>query len=141
MTDDLPPELARCSDHDLVLMPKESAHHDWCPACELDLPVKLDTPHDHQPVSEVEFRQRLEADTVEELVPLLREYLSDRRGEADVWVTHMRWDGSLPAGYTEQERFVPVVAYAWGARGKYISTNPAAEDTIRSLRNEGYGGE
>lgn len=135
---DEPVELSRCDDHGLALLEDDSLHHTFCAACELDLEFRPDdtlgTPLGHD-----EFTQRMEADTLREIVPLMREYLEDS-GEGPMWVTHFSFSGTMPAGYTEQERFVVALGYEWGSLEKHLLTDPNARQTIETLRERGYGG-
>lgn len=134
-----PPELARCNDHGLVLLEGDRGHHTHCIACEFDVEVRLDdTPTSDTPPLTNEFTNRLEWETVQSLIPLMREYVADEWG-TDLFVTHVAWEGELPAGYTEQERFFAVIGYEKTVTVGYVMTDPAGKATVETLRDEGYG--
>lgn len=140
---DSPPELARCADHGIVLVSDESdGRKRKCPCCLLDLEPNLDRTPENTHLTESEFRGRMEWETLESLVPLSREYLDDVTDhETEMWATHIPLDRSLPAGYTEQERFVFLLGYRFQLRHKYVLTETEAEETIQTLREKGYGGD
>lgn len=137
---DQPVDLARCDEHDLVQLPEpDGSHLIMCPACEFpDVEVRLDTEiGDH--LSHHEFTDRLEWETVTELVPLMQEYLEDRE-QGPLWFTHFPWeDDAMPAGYTEQERFVFAMGYKWEGMAKHLIRQSNAVETAQTLREEGYG--
>lgn len=136
-----PPELARCEEHGLVLMETaDSAYHTECVACEFGIPFLPERSPENDTLTNSDFRGRLEWGAVTELIPLVREYLEDRQDSVELWVTHVPWSGDLPAGYAEQERFIPVIGYEWGAMEKFILRNGAAEGTVETLRENGYRG-
>lgn len=145
MPADEPVELARCDEHGLVLLAEEEgAHLTRCVACEFDLDVRLDddlpsNKSGSRQLTEGEFRRRLTWDGVVDLIPCMREYLADQDAGGDLWVTHVAWEGDLPAGYTEQERFVLAIGYEYGAREKYLTKRGNALQTVETLRSEGYG--
>lgn len=132
-----------CSDHLLAMHSREN-DHGRCPACILeeqghDVDARFDGDVPGRRVNQQEVRQRLDAETVVELLPLVEEYLDDT-GNGPVYVVPEKFEGGLPAGYSEaQERWVNVVVYEFGARRKAISAEPSARETIKTLRSEGYG--
>lgn len=134
-----PPELARCTDHYLVRLPSnETKTLDHCVACEFDIDARPDEDVPGSELTQPEFTRRLEWETVCELIPLMQKYLNDQDFPTDLWVSHIRWDGTLPAGYTEQERFVLAVCYRFDNKQKALIQNGNAEDTIETLRKSGY---
>lgn len=134
--------LAVCDEHGIMMHADNHKHR--CPLCHIDTEVEVrrddDVPghlDDHQ------FRNRLEAETLEELLPLMRAYLEDKQDpdEVELWITLDPYPGdSLPAGYTEaQERWVNVVGFRSGIREKYLCSTMEADATISNLREQGYG--
>lgn len=138
---DEPPALARCDDHGLVLVEGDSGHMTHCAACQLGLEVRLGDDLPGGRLDEHDFRNRVEWDTLVELVPLMREYLADQTDEFDLWVSHFPREGSLPAGYSDQERFVLGIGYSFGIQRKYLLREPNAAETVETLREEGYTGD
>jgi hypothetical protein len=141
--DDLPVPLARCDRHGLVLVdaPNDPNARQVCVACEFD-GVRADLARDPPGggPEDREFRNRLDASDVEYLLPPLREFLDDvGDGECPIWVTQMKRSGDLPAGYTEQERFIPAIGFCPTAVEKYIITTQKATETVENLRENGYG--
>lgn len=142
--------LAVCDEHGIMNHASDD-HHGRCPLCALD--GEYDVRREDEisggegvpqgRLSQQEIRQRIESETMQELLPIVEEYLEDRSedGEADLWVTVAPVaDGQLPMGYSKaQERWANVVGYIYGNRVKYISSSPAAEETIETLRENGYG--
>jgi len=135
--EDGPVELARCHEHDVALFDDEGTG--GCIACECDIEARPGF-EIGQSLNDTEFRSRVTYSTARELVPILQDYLQER-GEGPVFVTHIAWNGTLPAGYTEQERFVPFVSYEFGVMAKHISTERSAQQTIEDLREEGFSGD
>lgn len=137
-----PVEMAACPECGLVLLSDDSPHLTRCIGCELDVDVRLDDDIDSIPLDHEEFRSRLEWETVVELIPAMKAYLSDKQDDPDVWVTHVPWrQETLPAGYTEQERFVPIIRFSSGAMAQGISTESTASETLNNLRDAGYVNE
>lgn len=139
MTREQPPDLSRCHDHDVQLVQDEHGSPNYCPCCELGLDAR---PNDDVPGStdQAAVRSPIRKSTIRELIPLMREYLEDRQGEDyELWYTHDRYSGTLPAGYSEQERFVPVLRYNYGIRTKGMDNDHDARTTIETLSEEGYG--
>lgn len=66
-----------------------------------------------------------------------REYVEESWG-SEPFVTHTAWEGTLPDGYTEQERFVPALGYEKDMSVGYIFVEEAAKSTIETLREKGY---
>lgn len=133
--------LAVCDEHGVTMHAKDERRA--CPLCRVDIGVEVRREDDigDQGLKAQEVRQRIEAETMAELLPLMQEYVEDRF-DGELWVTVERFDGKLPAGYTEaQERWVNVIGYRSGAMANYVVTAPAAKETIESLRDNGYGGE
>lgn len=129
-----PPELARCNECGFVLIPEEDdAHNNWCPGCEMDLEVRLDDTFEGR-LTHDEFTRRMTPEIIQELIPMMIEYLEDVEGEAEIWATHIPYEDDLPAGYTEQERFIPVIGYRFGTMEKYLITEGNAEETIEALQ-------
>lgn len=132
-----------CNDHRLAMHSDEEAHG-RCPACileerghEIEVDHDIDVPG-KGPIQQ-EVRQRLEAEDVAELVPLMTEYLADNSEDPPV-LTVEKFTGQLPAGYSDsQERWLNAVVYKYGARTKALTRSPNAHDTIEKLRSEGYG--
>jgi len=122
--------------------------HGSCPLCTLDMDVEVrrsDTisagkSKSKGRLSQVEITHRLEAEDIVEFLPLMKEYLEDR-GYGELWVTVAPVaEGQLPKGYSKmQERWANVVGYKYGNQVKYVATSTSAQDTIETLRNEGYG--
>jgi len=137
---DRPPELARCHDHGLVLLEDGGPHLTFCAACETSADVRLDTRPENPSLTHNEFTGRVTADAVRALVPTVAEYLDDR-GEGPVFVSHVPFAGTLPAGYSEQEQFILAVGYEWGTVIKWILTGSMARETIETLTDNGYGGD
>lgn len=141
MASNQPPELARCDEHGLVMLEGDPGRLSWCAACALDIEARPDDYPGDKPLSDEEFRNRITAQTLADLVPLVEEYVEDRQDEPEVWLAHKPWEGELPAGYSEQERYVLMVGYKWNNRAKYVSSESSAVQTIEALRANGYGGE
>ena len=136
MTEDTPVELAKCHEHDIVLF--DDGKSSGCIACDCEIDARPD--HEiEQALNDAEFRNRISYSTAKELVPVMQAYLEDR-DEGPIFVTHLSWNRELPAGYTEQERFVPFISYQFGSMVKHITTESSAKQTIKDLRDEGYSG-
>jgi len=143
--------LAVCREHGIMNHARDS--RGVCPLCKIDTDVEVrreDTISSGEGLpegrlSQQEITQRLESEVMQELLPLMEEYLEDRSddGEGDTWVTVAEVaDDQLPAGYSQtQEKWANVVGYTFHGRVKYISTRGNAEDTIESLKEAGYGAE
>lgn len=143
----LPPldNLAVCDEHGIMAF--ASSEKRECPLCVLDGDYEVRREAGIPPdsmgrtsVSQQEVRQRLESEHLKELLPLMAEYLDDI-DEGPMYLTVERFDGDMPAGYSEaQERWINVVVYEFGCSEKALTASPSARDTIEALRNEGYGG-
>jgi len=144
--------LAVCREHGVMTHTRDG--RGVCPLCKLDVDVevrrddKISSGENLPPgrLSQMEIAQRIESEAMQELLPLMEEYLNDKAeadDEGDLWVTVARVaDGQLPAGYSKaQERWANVVAFTLSGRVKYVSTEPNAEETIESLKEAGYGSE
>lgn len=138
MSYEKPPELARCDEHGIVLVEDSSGSINRCVTCELHVEPRLDTIPENDTLTEPEFRNRLDWETTRELIPLMEAYLEDMFGESEIWVTHIPWERQLPAGYTEQERFVLAVGYRFDHLNKWVLKKSNAQKTIQTLREEGY---
>lgn len=136
---DEPVELACCDEHGVTFTENADGRLNYCAACHHDLDVDVDREVAGPPLKDAEFRNRLTQEELEELVPVMEEYLDDSQDEVNMWLTHSKWDRDLPAGYSEQERFIPVIGYQFGAREKYILDAKNAKDTIETLKENGYG--
>lgn len=142
----LPPldNLAVCQDHGIMTFASNERRE--CALCALDGDYEVrreaGIPGDSMGRSEVsqrEVRQRLESEHLKELLPLMDEYLDDI-GEGPMYLTVERYDGDMPAGYSEsQERWINAVVYTFGRVEKAITTAGNAAETIDALQNEGYG--
>lgn len=136
-----------CPDHRLPMHSRQRKR--MCPACELDMDVQIrhDAPLPANKLgmgtlTQTDVRLRLDAETIVELLPLMEEYLDDTQGEANMWLSTEKFEGKLPAGYSEaQERWVTVVGYTFGSREKAITQDSNAKETIETLRENGYGKE
>lgn len=132
--------LAVCNEHGIMTHARDERRA--CPACKTDVDVEIrwEMEMPGQNIVQSEVRRRLECEDIVELLPLLEEYLVDRNDEATIWITVERFDGDLPAGYSQaQERWLNVVGYEFGIRQKFITEAPNARETIETLRGEGYG--
>lgn len=139
--------LAVCDDHGIMLHSRERDAQ--CPLCALDgdyevrrddaISAAVGAPEGRLTAQEI--RQRIETEAMQELLPLLEEYLEDYGAKTELWVTVAEVaDGDLPAGYTEaQERWANVVGFRRGGVVSYITKEPAAKETIEKIREEGYG--
>lgn len=142
---DVPPadNLNICRDHRLAMHSAEE-DHGRCPACllaeqEIDVEVRPEAETPGRDVNQQEVRQRLDAETVADVVPVMLEYLDDV-GEGPLYLTVERFEGDLPAGYSEaQERWVNAIVYEFGSRKKALTTDGEAAATRETLRDEGYG--
>lgn len=139
--------LAVCNEHGVMTHSKNSAHG-VCPLCKLDVDVEVRREDEISggKLSGQEIRRRLESEDIQELLPLMREYLDDRTDgddEGDLWVTVVEVkDGQLPAGYSStQERWANVIGYTLAGRKKFITQTDSLQETISSLRENGYGSE
>lgn len=145
MSDELPSmeNLAVCTDHGIMMHAKDADRR--CPLCHLDVDVDVrrDAEIPGGSIKQQEIRQRIDAETMEELLPLMDEYLEDTSDDGyDLWVAVSGLDGTLPAGYSEaQERWVNVVVYRFGAMKKCITLEQNARETIETLRGNGYGAD
>lgn len=130
--------LAVCPDHEIMTHARDEKR--LCALCVLDsdIDVRRDDNMAGKSVIQQEVRQRLEAETLVELLPLMDEYVTDAF-DGDVWMTVERFEGKLPAGYSEaQERWINVVGYTTSNMKKYITTDPNARETIETLKENGY---
>lgn len=136
--------LAVCGEHGIMTFAREERRR--CPLCaldgEYDVRPGADLPGNRlgsEDVTQNEVRQRLEAEDLEELLPLMDEYLEDV-DQGPMHVTVARFDGTMPAGYSEgQERWINVVVYRFSGMEKAITSSGDAQETIENLRSEGYG--
>lgn len=144
--------LAVCGEHGVMTHTRQG--RGVCPLCKLDVEIEvrredeISSGENLPPgrLNQQEITQRIDSEVMQQLLPLMDEYLADRADaddEGDLWVTVARVaDGQLPAGYSKaQERWANVVGYTLGGRVKYVSTEPNAEETIESLKEAGYGAE
>lgn len=140
--------LAVCNEHGVMLHTREEGRR-RCPLCHLDMDVEVcrdaGLPEDatgSTSLSGTEIAQRIPAEMMEELLPLMAAYLEDQQGED--YTMYVTVGGcpkdDLPAGYTAaQERWANAVVYHFGGREKAITSVPPARSTIETLREEGYG--
>lgn len=123
-------ELWVCADHGVMLMGDGRVDH--CPSCELGVEAKPTKVPGGQ-VDDLEFRNLISWTAMQELVPLMRFYLADRK-KGPMWVACASWpDKVLPAGYGEHERFFNILCYTFGSFHKAISNEYDARDTITKL--------
>lgn len=130
-----------CRDH-LIPLTADSGNR-RCPACHLD-EVTVE-PEREVPGSATsrEVRNRLSAEDVEDLYPLMREYVyDDDTPGKELALVPFKFGGTMPAGYSEaQERWLVAIVYKWGIREKAITKSSNANETAQTLREEGYGDE
>lgn len=130
-------DLIVCKEHGVMLMGELRMME--CPSCVLKVdahPTKIPAGH----VTDGEFRNRIEWRTMQELVPLMQAYLTDRK-KGPAFVACWSWPrgGPLPAGYAETERFFNILGYGWGLLNKFIVSESEARSTIQNLRKAGFG--
>ena len=124
--------LRSCPDHNVV-----SDRDEECPCCVTGVEAR---PEDViTDVKPIDLRWKIEPETMVEAIELIQEYLDDV-GEGPLWIAVARLKrGYLPAGYTEQERWFNVLKYEFGSMEKTLVRQDNAEETIETLRENGYG--
>lgn len=129
-------DLITCRKHGVMFMGEDRA----CPSCELDIEARPAIYPFREGVSDIEFRNRIERDTMWTLVPIMKEYLASM-GQPTPWIACPSWPKKipLPSGYNETERFFNAFVYVFGSRQKAITTEAAAQETIKALTAAGYG--
>lgn len=125
-----------CQEHNVMLMADADGKR-HCPGCELGVETKPDYVVGGEP-DDLEFRNRIDWETIVELAPLHTAYLK-QSGKPAPWISVMGWPRHtpMPSGYNEPERYFNVWSYEWGALSKHITECGAAKQTIASLRRIG----
>lgn len=133
--------LAVCNDHGIMMHARKERRE--CVLCSLDetFEVRRDKEIPGEEIKQVEVRQRLESEDLKELLPLMDEYLHDIADDPELYLTVGKYEGDMPAGYSEaQESAINVVMFRTGAMERCITKAPNAQETIETLKEEGYGG-
>lgn len=128
--------LRACPEHRLV-----SDRESPCPACETGVEARPDyfMEHEDHPVDVRHLQWQIKTDSMPVLLSLMNEYLEDKGWEGP-WVSVAELDKErMPAGWTEQERWFNVVQYETSTMLKTIMNETSASETVRALRDAGYG--
>lgn len=126
--------LRACPEHGVV-----AERGDDCPCCSIGVEARPEA-YD-KPVGQLDLRWQVEPDTMKELLRLMEPYLDDN-DQGPMWLTVAELpESELAAGYTKQERCFNVIQYQWGSFVKTVCRQSDAEDTIETLRENGYGEE
>lgn len=130
-------EINECAEHGLRGDITDEGYRDRCVACDHDVEVRLDVdvPGELKPMA---IRNPIKDDTLVELYGLMGSYLDDIEEGGEHFVTLEGYEGQLPAGYAETERVVNVIVYYFGSCIKAIDTEQSAQETIETLRGNGY---
>lgn len=128
-----PSNLNICAEHLLPMTARDDSRR-RCPACHLDDPdVRPEKEVPGEP-SQNAVRLRIPAETVEELYPLMDEYLDGLPDTDGPWIVPYKFEGDLPAGYSEaQERWLTALVYESGALRRAVTLETDARETIENL--------
>lgn len=124
--------IQACKTHGVV-----TSDRGECPCCETGVESRAEEFIGEKTTPE-DLRWQIEHETLVELLPVMVNYLEER-GQGPLWVAVAELDRDvLPAGYNPPERWFNVIRYRFGSWEKTIMANANAEETLQTLRDEGY---